>query len=132
MIDLALLVIRVVAGTIFLAQGWRKVVEPADAPHGRANLASLVAERSVPRPELVALLVGLVELLGGIALLAGVLTRLAVVPLALVLVVAIFGYKWRQGFLGGWDWPWSVLGLVVTTWLLGAGGISVDAMLGLA
>lgn len=127
----AALVLRLVGGTIFVVQGWRKVFEPVDAPHGRANLEALIARRSLPRPDLLALAVGLTELLGGAALLAGFMTRLATVPLAVVLLVAIAGYKWQQGFLGGWDWPFSVLGIVVAIALLGAGPLSLDAMLGL-
>jgi putative oxidoreductase len=126
----AALVLRVVAGAIFVAQGVRKVLAPRDAPHGRGNLESLIAQQPFPRPDLLASLVGITELVGGVLLLVGFLTRLATVPLAVVLLVAIFGSKWRQGFLGGWDWPFSVLGLLAAIALLGAGPISIDAVLG--
>ena len=35
----ALLVLRLVAAGIFVAQGSRKLFAPAEAPHGRANLS---------------------------------------------------------------------------------------------
>ena len=127
----AALVLRLVAGTIFVVQGWRKVVSAPDAPHGRKNLERLIARRNLPQPARLALLVGLTELVGGAALLVGLLTRLVTVPLAVVLVVAIVGYKWEQGFLGGWDWPFSVLGIVIALALLGAGPLSLDALLGI-
>jgi uncharacterized membrane protein YphA (DoxX/SURF4 family) len=104
---------------------------PPDAPHGRENLERLIARRRLPRPDLLAQLVGVTELVGGAALLLGLLTRVATLPLAIVLVVAIGGYKWEQGFLGGWDWPFSVLGIVLAIALLGAGPVSVDALLGI-
>jgi putative oxidoreductase len=126
---IALLVLRLVAAGIFVAQGSRKLFAPAEAPHGRANLERLIAQRDLPRPDRLAWLVAVTELLGGFALVLGILTRLATVPLAVVLVVAIFGYKWRAGFIGGWDWPLSVLAIVVAIGLAGAGPISLDALL---
>ena len=131
MIAAAALVLRLVAGGIFVAQGWRKVVAPPDAPHGRANLEAMIARRSLPRPALLATAVGWTELICGAALLVGLLTRVAALPLAVVLMVAIAGYKWQQGFFGGWDWPLSVLAMVLAIALLGAGQISLDAALGL-
>jgi len=78
---------------------------------------------------LLAWVVGLTELVGGAALLVGLFTRVATLPLSIILVAAIVGYKWEQGFLGGWDWPFSVLGIVLAITLLGAGPISLDAVL---
>jgi putative oxidoreductase len=125
------LVLRLVAGAIFFAQGWRKVVSAADAPHGRMNLERLIARRDLPRPDVLARVVGLTELIGGAALLVGLLTRVATLPLMVILVVAIVGYKREQGFHGGWDWPFSVLGIVVAIALLGGGPLSLDAFLGI-
>ena len=48
--------------------------------------------------------------------------------LAAILVVAIAGFKWRAGFLGGWDWPFSVLAILSAIFILGAGAWSVDAL----
>jgi putative oxidoreductase len=80
-------------------------------------------------PERLALLVSAAELVGGIALLLGAFTRLATLPLAGILLVAIAGFKFRAGFLGGWDWPLSVLTLLIAIALLGPGAISVDGAL---
>ena len=112
----ALLVLRLVAAGIFVAQGSRKLFAPAEAPHGRANLERLIAQRDLPRPDRLAWLVAVTELLGGFAL---------------MFVVAILGYKWRAGFIGGWDWPLSVLAIVVAIGLAGPGPISLDALLGI-
>jgi putative oxidoreductase len=127
-IAVATLGLRLVAGAIFVAQGWRKLFAAPDAPHGRANLERLIARRALPRPALWAVLVAWTELIGGVLLLVGLLTRLAALPLAVVLLVAIFGYKWESGFLGGWDWPLSVLGIVLAIALLGAGPLSLDGL----
>jgi putative oxidoreductase len=127
--DVATLALRLTAGAIFVAQGYRKLfVDPA-ASHGRANLEAMIRNRGLPMPERLALLVSAAELVGGIALLLGAFTRLATLPLAGILLVAIAGFKFRAGFLGGWDWPLSVLTLLIAIALLGPGAISVDGAL---
>jgi putative oxidoreductase len=124
-------VLRSVAAAIFVAQGARKLFAAPEAAHGRANLERLIAQRDLPRPDRLAWLVAITELLCGFALGLGILTRLAAVPLAVVLLVAILGYKWRAGFIGGWDWPLSVLAIVVAIGIVGAGAISLDGLLGI-
>ena len=130
-IDLAALLARLVVGAIFVAQGYVKLLRPPDAAHGRANLEAMIRRRGVPRAREVASVVSAVELTCGIAVAAGFLTRVAVIPLAVILVVAIAGFKFRSGFVGGWDWPLSVLALLAVIALLGAGAWSLDAALGL-
>ena len=131
-IDLATLLVRLVVGAIFVAQGYIKLVRPPDAPHGRANLEAVIRGHGLARPRELALMVSAFELACGAAVAAGFLTRLAVIPLAVILVVAIVGFKFRSGFVGGWDWPLSVLALLVVIALLGAGVWSVDAALHLS
>jgi putative oxidoreductase len=128
-IDVAALLVRLVAGSIFLAQGYIKLFRPPDSSHGRANLEAMIRNRGLARPRELALLVSGFELICGAALLIGFATRLAVVPLAVILVVAIAGFKFRSGFVGGWDWPLSVLTLLAVIALLGGGAGSVDALL---
>ncbi len=131
-IDVVALLVRLVVGAIFVAQGYIKLLRPPDAPHGRANLEAMIRGRGIPAPRELAILVSALELVCGVAVAAGFLTRLAIVPLVVILVVAIAGFKLRNGFVGGWDWPLSVLTLLAVIALLGAGAWSVDAALGLA
>jgi uncharacterized membrane protein YphA (DoxX/SURF4 family) len=44
--DLAALVLRSVAGAIFVAQGYRKLFGAPDAHHGRSNLVSMIPGRA--------------------------------------------------------------------------------------
>jgi len=127
--DLAALVLRSVAGAIFVAQGYRKLFGAPDAHHGRSNLVSMIAGRGLPRPGQLALLTSTVELVFGSLVLIGWLTRPAVIPLMLLLVGAIVLFKLREGFFGGWDWPLSVLAALTAILLLGAGEYSVDYLL---
>lgn len=131
-VDLAALVLRLVIGGIFIAQGWRKVMAPADAPHGRGNLQRMIESGGFPAASLLALAVGAAELGCGVLVLIGLLTRLAVLPLIGIMLVAIVRFKWKAGFLGGWDWPLSVLGGCVALLLIGGGRFSVDHLLSLS
>ncbi len=127
----AALLLRLAAGMIFIAQGVRKLIASPDAPHGRDALAEMIRRQGWPWAGRLAIVVAATELLCGVMVLIGLLTRFAAIPLAAILVVAILGFKRKAGFLGGWDWPFSVLAIVVAIFVLGAGAWSIDALLGL-
>ncbi len=128
-VAVAALVLRLSAGLIFIAQGVRKLFAPEDAPHGRRALADMIRRQGLPRPDRLALLVAATELACGVALVIGFLTRIATIPLLAILVVAILGFKRKAGFLGGWDWPFSVAAIDLAILALGAGPWSLDALL---
>ena len=75
-------------------------------------------------------LLAVTELGCGVLVALGLATRTATVPLLLTLGLAIVKFKWRSGFIAGWDWPFSVFGLAAAVLLLGAGRFSLDAALG--
>ena len=129
--DAAELILRIVVGAIFVVQGYRKLFAPAGTKGSGSGLRGMIREAGFPFPDVLATVVSVTELTGGILLLVGLLTRLAAVPLALTLVVAIVRFKWREGFQGGWDWPLSVLGSTIALLLLGAGTVSIDHLIGL-
>ena len=127
--DLAALLLRLVVGAIFLAQGHRKILAPAGAPHGRRALIATIEGRGFPAAAQLAALVGMCELVGGALVITGFLTRLAVVPLIITLIIAAVRFKSDAGFVSGWDWPFSVLGSTAALLLLGGGAYSLDALL---
>lgn len=88
--------------------------------------------KGVPYSGAAALLAGYAELLGGIMLFVGFLTRVAVIPLILILILAIPMVKWKQGFVDGWDWPFTLIVVGVVLLIQGPGQISIDALIGLA
>jgi putative oxidoreductase len=128
MIATASLVLRIVVGSIFLAQGVRKLFGKRDAPFGRGGLTAMIEAKRLPSPPLLALLASIVEFSGGILLLSGLLTRLALIPLMTILLMAVLVFKRSDGFYGGWDWPYSVLGSSVALFILGPGRYSLDSL----
>jgi putative oxidoreductase len=77
---MALLALRLVAGGVFVVFGAGKFVNHA------AELASFKSY-GLPAPEVFVLVIGVIELVGGLLLIAGILTR----PVALVLAGDMIG-----------------------------------------
>lgn len=75
-----------------MEHGYAKLVKGPEA------FASLLHLMNVPMPHLMAWLTLLTELLGGLAVLLGILIPLASVPMAAVLLVAIFSVHLQYGF----------------------------------
>jgi putative oxidoreductase len=94
----AVLLVRAAVGWIFLSEGIQKFLYPEALGVGR------MAKIGIPWPEVMGPFVGSVEILCGALVLAGLLTRLAAVPLVLTMVVALVSTKLPillgQGFWG--------------------------------
>jgi putative oxidoreductase len=80
---------------------------------------------------LAAVVVTLVELLGGLALLLGLFARWAAIPLAINMAVAILTVHLRAGFFlpNGYEFALTLLAANVAIALLGAGEASLDGLL---
>lgn len=79
--------IRVMVGGVFLSEGIQKFLFPAEVGAGR------FAKIGLPSPEILGPFVGAVEITCGLLVLAGLLTRLAVIPLLITMAVAIWTTK---------------------------------------
>jgi putative oxidoreductase len=128
--DWAAFVLRMVLAAIFVAQGAVKTFGRFEAPHGRAALTRMIEAESFSHARQLAGLLAVTELGCGALVALGLATRIATLPLLLTLGLAIVKFKWRSGFIAGWDWPFSVFGLAAAVLLLGAGRFSLDAALG--
>lgn len=125
-IDLALTLIRVVTGVIFIAHGGQKLFV-----YGLEGVSGGFAQMGVPAPQLMGPFIAFVEFLGGIALVLGLLTRLASAGLAATMVGAIFLVHIGAGFFNpnGVEFPLSLLASTIALVITGAGRYSADSLI---
>ena len=79
-----------------------------------------------------ALLAGAAEVLGGLALIAGLLVRPAAAALAFAMLVAVFGVHVGKGFFvdkGGYEYALALLAASVSLRFTGGGRLAADAAL---
>ncbi len=116
-------------GGVFLLEGIQKFIFPDALSVGR------FAKIGIPSPDLTAPLVGVFEIGGGVLLVLGLVTRLAVIPLIVVIVVAIWTTKvpmfahdgfWKMAHEARTDYAMR-LGLRFLL-IIGAGRWSCDAI----
>lgn len=84
---------------------------------------------SIGVPPEMQLPIALAELVGGILLIAGVLTRVTGSIFAVILLGAIFHIRWENGFFvsqGGWEWDLVMLAAVLAIIVAGPGRISIS------
>jgi putative oxidoreductase len=124
----ALLLIRILVGWVFVAEGVQKFLFPAQLGVGR------FVKIGIPAPQIMAPFVGTVEIVCGTLLLLGLFARLAAIPLLGVISVAIATTKipmiaktgmWSMLHEARTDFS-MVLGLVFLI-ITGAGSLSLDA-----
>lgn len=117
---LALLLIRLAVGGVFLA-------------HGVAKLLSLDMTisffTSLGLPAFMAYLIAAVETLGGLAVLLGVGVQTASLLLALVMVGAIYTVKGKMGFLGGYEFELTLLLAALSLSISGPGRYTIKRLL---
>ncbi|SCW34445.1 Uncharacterized membrane protein YphA, DoxX/SURF4 family [Paenibacillus tianmuensis] len=90
--EVSLLLIRLVLGISFLVHGVVKFQS------GIGNIAGWF--ESIGLPGFAAYVVGIIEVVGGIALILGLGTRIVSSLFALIMIGAIVKAKWAGGFLG--------------------------------
>jgi putative oxidoreductase len=122
-----ILPLRLVVGLVFIVHGGQKLFG-----FGLAGTAGFLGSLGIPLPMVAATVVIAVELLGGLALLAGAAARIAALALAGDMLVAILTVHARQGFFvpHGVEFVLTLLGACLTLAALGAGAFSVDGARG--
>lgn len=125
-IDAALAILRVAAGSIFIAHGAQKLFV-----FGFAGVTGFFTQAGIPLPGLMGPFIALLEFFGGIALVIGLLTRLASLGLAFNMLGAIFLVHLKGGFFNpsGIEFPLAVLGVNLALVLTGPGTFSLDALI---
>lgn len=122
------LLIRLMVGAVFLSEGIQKFLFPAEVGAGR------FAKIGLPSPEILAPFVGSFEIVCGTLILLGLTTRLAAIPLLIVMSTAIYTTKipillksgfWKMAHESRTDFA-MFLGLLFLL-IVGAGAWSIDA-----
>jgi putative oxidoreductase len=116
--------LRIVVGVIFVMHGWQKL------SMGFHNLAGSLGSLGIPLPTLAAVLFTMVELLGGIALILGLLTRYVAALLVIDLLVNIITYHVKNGFFlpNGIEYPLLLLAANINLILAGPGALSLSGL----
>jgi len=126
----SVILVRLVVGGVFLSEGVQKFLFPDALGVGR------FVKIGIPAPEIMAPFVGVFEIGCGALLLAGLLTRLAAIPLIIDMVVAIATTKipmlmksgfWAMAHEARVDYA-MILGCLFLL-IVGAGPWSMDASL---
>lgn len=124
----ATLLVRLLVGCVFLSEGIQKFLFPEALGVGR------FVKIGIPAPQFFAPFVGAVEIVGGILLIAGLLTRVAAIALAIDISVAILTTKLPMLAKSGF-WPTAheartdfcmLLGSIFLL-IVGAGPVSLDS-----
>ena len=117
----ALTVVRVVLGIIFLMHGLQKVLGLFG---GEGLQATVKMFTSMGMSVVIAYMVPLIELLGGAALILGLLTKLAALGIMIVMIGAVATVHWKNGFFmqnHGFEYNLALIGMCVSL-ILGGGG----------
>lgn len=124
--SLALLLLRVAFGAIFIAHGAQKVFV-----FGFAGVSGSFADMGVPLASVAGPAVGLLELVGGVLLVLGLGTRVVGILLAIDMVVATILVHLPSGIFaseGGYELTLALAAAALALALAGAGRFSLDAL----
>lgn len=117
--DLAILLIRIGVGVIFIMAGWGKL-------NGIEGTAGFFGNIGIPLPAVMAWVVAIVEFVGGLMVLTGTFIRIPAVLLAIIMVVALITTKLDQSFNAA-RLDLMLLLTSLALFMLGSGKYSIDS-----
>lgn len=118
--------LRAVVALVFLMHGGQKVFD-----FGVAGVADMLTKLGFPAATFFAVVLMVIECVGGVAILVGFMTRFAGFVLAVEMLIAIYVARLGGGFFTpyGFEFEMTLCGACLTFALFGAGGVSVDEMM---
>ena len=120
--------VRATAGLMLIPHGWQKLVSGSPA-----GLAQGLTKMGLEPAYALATYIGVLELVGGAMLAAGLLTRVIAAQVVGFMAVAAFVAHWGNGFFWaarGYEYPlfWGLIALVIL--IRGGGFLSLDQKIG--
>jgi putative oxidoreductase len=135
--DWGLLILRLGLGLTFIPHGWMKL-NPNGPMKGPAGFGAWLKQLRVPLPLFFGWLVTLLETGGAVLLIAGLVTRIVALGLAIDMLVAILlvrrgmaKAKFMDPQGGGWEFEFVLLTGALALAFTGAGAIALDRIIGL-
>jgi putative oxidoreductase len=131
--DIALLLLRLVLGGLFMAHGAQKLFGSFGG-HGLKGTAGFFEQLGLKPGHAMALLAGLAEFGGGLLVLVGFLTPLGAFATIAVMAMAIVKVHVPNGFFnesGGYEFNLVLIAIAVALILTGSGAYGLDAALGI-
>ena len=132
--DWAATVLRLTLGLVMFPHGAQKVLGWFGGYGFSGTMGFFTGELGIPA--LFAFLAIFAEFAGSLALIAGVLSRIAALGVGFVMLVAALMVHWGQGFFMNWfgsqkgegfEYHLLAIGLAIGIMILGGGAASVDA-----
>jgi putative oxidoreductase len=129
--DVALLLIRVMLGVVFVFHGSQKLFGWFGGG-GLSGMAGFLEQLQVPAPYVSAILAGAAEFFGGLALLLGIGVRIAVIPMVFTMLVAVYTVHWGvfSNQNQGMEYPLTLAVVLLALGLLGPGRLKIPARIG--
>ena len=129
--EYGLLLLRLFVGLLFAGHGAQKLFGwfGGGGPQGTAAFLASIGYRA---PVALAVVAGVSELGGGLLLATGLLTPLAALLLANMMLNAIATVVWPKGFFGGFEFELTLLTVVIALAATGPGELSLDDAIGWA
>jgi putative oxidoreductase len=112
-----LLPIRIMAGIEFIAHGIPKFYDISGG-YGFFQSINLPPELFLP--------IALLEVIGGLAILFGILTRIASSLFIIEMIGAIVTAKLSRGFIGGYEFELLLISICISLVIMGPGKISIE------
>jgi putative oxidoreductase len=110
--------IRVLAGIIFIVHGIPKLVNIPGTQHFFLHAMGFPPEMAV--------LIALLEVIGGFALLFGILTRVSAILFIIEMIGATLTAKLQKGFVSGYEFDLLLVAVSISLLLTGPGQPSIE------
>ena len=117
LIEFAPLPLRIIAGVGFMIHGLPKILDIGKTQDSFMNMGL---------PQDLAILIGLLEFIGGLAILLGIFTRIAAGLLAIQMIGAILLVKLWKGFIDGFELDLLYLAIMISLLITGPGFLSME------